>query len=96
MAECIAYGCAECHFPIDDFCGSLSAPYRQISDDGEIVWTTTHYQCQVDPGYGIDVSELRTYERILWWTGHLFAKTWFSRSTWEGFISLVLAGKETA
>lgn len=96
MAEYISHSCEECHFPIEDFRGSLSAPYRAINNGGEIIWCAAHYQCQREDGYAIDVSELRTHERILWWTGHLFSKVWFPRSTWEEFISLVLAGKETA
>lgn len=88
--EYIAWRCEECHFPIENFRGALSAPFEQIAGDGEIRWSASHYTCQPDPGYDIDVSELRTPHHAIWWTRHLMSKGWFPRSTWEDVLTRAL------
>jgi len=89
----IEWHCESCRFPIDDFGGSVAAPYTEIADN-LATWHPWHYQCQPTDGYQIDVSQLRTSTDVIRWTRHLRPKHWFDLGAWDAILAHAVESDE--
>ena len=54
----------------------------------DIHWKVHHDGCTPEPAepYWIATEDIGNYDRLLHWTAHLMAKTWFSLTDWDSLL----------
>jgi hypothetical protein len=80
--------CQVCGFPVDPERGLLAADVAiaraaQNSYSYPAEWLPLHVECSGRASfYTIELADLHTPARVLWWSGHLLTKSWVASTNW--------------
>lgn len=87
--------CQVCSEPVDrqrDYfgCDTIRARHALTGEEYPASWAPLHIDCRgASSFYCIDLADLTSPIRVLWWTAHLNTKSWNKATDWIDFVAKV-------